>query len=101
MSILAAVSRRRSSEDQRESLAQSDGLAALRARDEALIAWIDALVEGKYDAPAHKGDDRLLLAVGKLAAKLAELASTSLDGIVDLNIQSNETAISAARMLTA
>ena len=101
MSILAAVSRRRSSEHQHEPSAQSDGLAALRARDEAVIAWIDALVDGNYDAPAHKGDDPLSLAVGKLAAKLAELASKALDGIVDLNIQSNETAISAARMLTA
>ncbi|MGT2500916.1 methyl-accepting chemotaxis protein [Bradyrhizobium guangxiense] len=40
-------------------------------------------------------------AVSKLAARLASDASSKLDAIVDLNVQSNETAISAARMLTA
>ncbi len=101
MSILAAVSRRPSSKAEHESPSLSEDLAALHTRDEALIAWIEALVKGNYDAAGHAGDDRLSRAVASLSAKLAELASKSLDNIVDLNIQSNETAISTARMLTA
>jgi len=101
MSILAAVGRRRSSEPQLGTPAPSDELAALRARDEALIASIEALVEGRYDEAGHGGDDALSRAVAKLAVTLAQSASKNLDSVVDLNVQSNETAISAARMLTA
>jgi len=101
MSILAAVSRRRSPENRIESQAPGEELAARRAHDDALAAWIEALAEGRYDTVGPTGDDRLSRAVARLSAKLAELASKSLDGTVDINIQSSETAISAARMLTA
>lgn len=101
MSILSVISRRASSEYLIESRPQSEELEALRSRDAALAAWIEALAEGRYDAAGPAGDDRLTRAVARLSARLAELASKSLDSTVDLNIQSNETAISAARMLMA
>ncbi|WP_298108529.1 methyl-accepting chemotaxis protein, partial [Bradyrhizobium sp.] len=59
------------------------------------------MADGRYDAVGPSGEDALTCAVAKLSTRLAELASKNLDRIVDLNIQSNETAISAARMLTA
>jgi methyl-accepting chemotaxis protein len=73
----------------------------MQSRDEALATLIEALIEGNFLTPGYQGSDRLSNAVLKLAAKLAEDASNRLDGIVDLNVQSNETAISTARMLTA
>jgi methyl-accepting chemotaxis protein len=100
MAILAALSRRSSSENHGESQTLS-ALAALHARDAALVTWIEALAEGRYDAEGPAGDDPVLRALTKLSAQLAGLASSGLDRVVDLNIQSNETAISAARMLTA
>lgn len=100
MPILAALSRRPPPETHAESQA-SNALAALHARDATLVTWITSLAEGRYDAAGPAGDDALTRAVATLSARLAELASKNLDRIVDLNIQSNETAISAARMLTA
>ena len=100
MPILAALHRKSSPENQVESEAAS-ALAALHARDAALVTWIESLADGRYDAVGPSGEDALTCAVGKLSTRLAELASKNLDRIVDLNIQSNETAISAARMLTA
>lgn len=101
MSLLAAVTRRPSLKDQPRPQRQNEELSRLLARDEALVVWIEALAQGQYDAAGPTGGDPLMLAVARLAAKLAESASKSLDSIVDLNIQSGETAISAARMLTA
>lgn len=101
MSFLATLSRKSSFDNQAASRPQSEELTALQARDNALLAWIGALAQGEYDAAAPAGDDPLTLAIAKLSARLAELASGSLDNIVDINIQSGETAISAARMLTA
>lgn len=101
MSILAMVSRKRPSDGGGESRSLSDELVKLRTRDEALLACIEALLEGRYDAASHGADDRLSVSISKLSARLAKGASESLDRIVDLNIQSNETAISSARMLTA
>lgn len=101
MSIFANAKRKRSPvvvEDPGTATPQS---TTLQARDEALAACIEALAEGNFLAPGCEGDDRLSKAIAKLAAKLAEDASIKLDAIVDLNVQSNETAISAARMLTA
>ena len=97
MPILAALHRKSSPENQLESEAPS----ALHARDAALVTWIESLADGRYDAVRPSGEDALTCAVAKLSTRLAELASKNLDRIVDLNIQSNETAISAARMLTA
>ena len=101
MSFLATLSRKSSLENRTAFRPQSEELTALHARDNALLAWIEALAQGQYDAAAPAGDDPLTLAIAKLSARLAELASGSLDNIVDINIQSGETAISAARMLTA
>lgn len=100
MPILAALHRKSSPGNQLESEAPS-ALAALHARDAALVTWIESLADGRYDAVRPSGEDALTCAVAKLSTRLAELASKNLDRIVDLNIQSNETAISAARMLTA
>src|SRR5579864_9369141 len=100
MPILAALSRRPPPETHAAPQAPS-ALAALHARDAALVTWIEALAEGRYDVAGPAGDDALTRAVAALSARLAELASKNLDRVVDLNIQSNETAISAARMLTA
>lgn len=100
MPILAALHRKSSPENQVESEAAS-ALAALHARDAALVTWIESLADGRYDAVGPSGEDALTCAVAKLSTRLAELASKNLDRIVDLNIHSNETAISAARMLTA
>ncbi len=100
MPILAAPSRKPSPENHAQSQALGV-LAALQARDAALVTWIEALAEGRYDVVGPAGDDVLTRAVATLSARLAELASNNLDRIVDLNIQSNETAISAAKMLTA
>ena len=99
--MLASLSRSRAPGTRDEVRSLSDQLATLQARDEALLAWVEALAEGRYDAPGVRDDDRLSNAIARLSARLAESASKSLDSIVDINIQSNETAISAARMLTA
>ena len=101
MSIFANANRRRSTVAPEVSDAAVDQLTRLQARDVALTAHIEALIEGDFLAPACKGDDDLTKAVAKLAARLAGDASNKLDAVVNLNVQSNETAISAARMLTA
>ncbi|WP_298242797.1 methyl-accepting chemotaxis protein [uncultured Bradyrhizobium sp.] len=101
MSILASAHRKRSTVAPDGSDAAVDQLARLKARDEALTAYIETLIEGNFLAPACTGDDNLSSAVSRLATRLAGDASSRLDAIVDLNVQSNETAISAARMLTA
>lgn len=99
--MLASLSRSRAPGTRDEVRSLSDQLATLQARDEALLAWVEALAEGRYDGPGVRDDDRLSNAIARLSIRLAESASKSLDSIVDINIQSNETAISAARMLTA
>ena len=76
-------------------------LAGLRARDEALVACINSLAAGHLDIARPAADDPLSQAIAGLADKLALAASRNLDRVVDLSIQGNETAISAARMLTA
>ena len=101
MSFLATISRKPSLETLAGSRSQNEELAAFHARDAALVAWIEALAEGQYDAAAPAGNDSVTAAIAKLSVKLAELASNNLDSLVDLNIQSGETAISAARMLMA
>ncbi len=101
MSIFSSANRKRSIVALEGSLAAPDQLTMLQARDEALAEYIEALTEGNFLAPGCKGEDRLSKAVSNLAARLAEDASNKLDAVVDINIQSNETAISAARMLTA
>ncbi|MDH6258044.1 methyl-accepting chemotaxis protein [Bradyrhizobium sp. BR13661] len=101
MSILAGISRKRPTELAGDHHVTPDQPSISPDRDEALAAFIEALIEGNFLAPGYRGSDRLSNAVSKLAARLAKDASERLDRIVDLNVQSNETAISAARMLTA
>ncbi len=101
MSMFSSANRKRSIVALEGSLTAPDQLTMLQARDEALAEYIEALTEGNFLAPGCKGEDRLSKAVANLAARLAEDASNKLDAIVDINVQSNETAISAARMLTA
>lgn len=101
MSMFSSANRKRSIVALEGSLTAPDQLTMLQARDEALAEYIEALTEGNFLAPGCKGEDRLSKAVANLAARLAEDASNKLDAIVDINVRSNETAISAARMLTA
>ncbi|MEW6151002.1 MAG: methyl-accepting chemotaxis protein [Pseudomonadota bacterium] len=101
MSMFSSANRKRSIVALEGSLTAPDQLTMLQARDEALAEYIEALTEGNFLAPGCKGEDRLSKPVANLAARLAEDASNKLDAIVDINVQSNETAISAARMLTA
>ncbi len=75
--------------------------AALKARDTALVDYIEALLAGKLDAAPPPTDDPLSGAIAKLAAKIAVDTSSDLDRIVTLSIQGNEAAISTARLLSA
>ena len=101
MSILSSAARTLGRHSSSEAYADAAVLAALRARDEALVACINSLAEGSFDVARLATDDPLSQAVSSLAEKLALTASRNLDRVVDLSIQGNETAISAARMLTA
>ncbi len=102
MAVVSSASRalRRHSDPQAGAPLPTE-LDRLRARDEALIACIGALAEGRFDAARPPGNDPLSQAFADLAEKLAGSASRNLDRVVDLSIQGNETAISAARMLSA
>ena len=74
-------------------------LAEFEARDEALIACIDAIIDGRVDVARPTTQDPLSNAIGRLLERLASSASSDLDRIVNLSIQGSETAISAARLL--
>jgi methyl-accepting chemotaxis protein len=76
-------------------------LAALEARDAALVGYIEALAAGKLDVTHPASDDPLTAAIAALAGRLAAGASDDLDRSVTLSIQGNEAAISTARLLTA
>jgi methyl-accepting chemotaxis protein len=104
MSILSSASRalrHPSSSDAQTNTSLLTDLAGLRARDEALVACINSLTMGHFDTARPVADDPLSRAIASLADKLALAASRNLDRVVDLSIQGNETAISAARLLTA
>lgn len=104
MSIVSSanrVLRRHSSDDVQANASLLAELAGLRARDEALLACINSLLEGRLDIPRPATKDSLSQAIAGLADKMASAASRNLDRVVDLSIQGNETAISAARLLTA
>ncbi len=74
-------------------------LAELEARDQALVACIDAIIDGHLDVARPTAQDPLSQAVGRLLERLASSASRDLDRIVNLSIQGSETAISTARLL--
>lgn len=101
MSILSLATKSLSRHSPAVAHADAASLAELSARDEALVACINALAEGRFDVARPTTGDPLSQAVASLADKLAVAASRNLDRVVDLSIQGNETAISAARMLTA
>lgn len=101
MSILSSAARTLGRHSSSEAHADAAVLAGLKARDEELVACINSLAEGRFDVTRLATDDPLSRAVASLAEKLALTASRNLDRVVDLSIQGNETAISAARMLTA
>lgn len=73
--------------------------AELEARDQTLIACIDAIIDGRLDIAQPTAQDPLSNAIGRLLERLASSASRDLDRIVNLSIQGSETAISTARLL--
>ena len=77
----------------------SGQLAKLEARDQTLIACIDAIIDGRLDVARPTAQDPLSSAIGRLLERLAASASRDLDRIVNLSIQGSETAISTARLL--
>jgi methyl-accepting chemotaxis protein len=79
--------------------AEADGLADHEARDQALVACIDAIIEGRLDVDRPAAQDPLSNSVARLLDRLASTASRDLDRIVNLSIQGSETAISAASLL--
>jgi methyl-accepting chemotaxis protein len=74
-------------------------LAEFEARDQALVACIDAIIDGRLDVERPTAKDALSDAIVRLLERLASSASRDLDRIVDLSIQGSETAISTARLL--
>lgn len=74
-------------------------LAELEARDQTLVACIDAIIDGRLDVERPAANDALSDAIVRLLERLASSASRDLDRIVDLSIQGSETAISTARLL--
>jgi methyl-accepting chemotaxis protein len=74
-------------------------LAELEARDQALVACIGAITEGRLDVAPPAAHDPLSVAIGKLLERLASSTSRDLDRVVNLSIQGSETAIATARML--
>lgn len=74
-------------------------LAELEARDQALVACIESIIDGRFDMARPATRDPLSDAIGKLLERLASSASRDLDRIVNLSIQGSETAISTARLL--
>src|SRR5512140_126184 len=79
--------------------AEADRLAGLEARDQALSACIEAIIEGRLDIAPPAPQDPLSKAIGRLLERLASRTSADLDRIVNLSIQGSETAISTARLL--
>jgi len=77
----------------------SSQLAEIKARDQALIVCLDAIIEGRLDVAPPTAQDPLSSAIGRLLKRLASSASGDLDRIVNLSIQGSETAISTARLL--
>ncbi|MBI5317964.1 methyl-accepting chemotaxis protein [Bradyrhizobium sp.] len=104
MSLLSSVSqalRQHSSTHLDANAALTAELATLHQRDERLIEFVRALARGDLQGPAPDGDDALSQACRDLVTQIKEMTSARLDRTVDISIQGNETAISAARLLSA
>jgi methyl-accepting chemotaxis protein len=104
MSILASTfsssaARARAGQTTAKSAEAAAQLADHEARDQALVACIDAIIDGRLDVDRPAAHDPLSDAVGRLLDRLASSASRDLDRIVNLSIQGSETAISAAHLL--
>ena len=82
-----------------EAAPPADRLAELEARDQALVACIESIIDGRFDVARPTTRDTLSDAIAKLLERLASSASRDLDRIVHLSIQGSETAISTARLL--
>ncbi len=80
-----------------EALAIPDAPAA---RDESLIACIEAVLEGDLTV-RPEGDDPLSAAIGQLIEKITHDATSSLDHAVSLLMDANESAIAAGQLLRA
>ncbi len=82
-----------------DAAALASQLAELEARDRALVACIDCIIDGRLDVARPTAQDPLSDALGRLLERLASSASRDLDRVVNLSIQGSETAISTARLL--
>jgi methyl-accepting chemotaxis protein len=82
-----------------DAAALASQLAELEARDRALVACIDCIIDGRLDVARPAAQDPLSEALGRLLEQLASSASDDLDRVVNLSIQGSETAISTARLL--
>ena len=79
--------------------ADAGRLAEFEARDQTLIACIEAIIDGRLDVEPPAAQDPLSNVIGRLLERLASSTSADLDRIVNLSIQGSETAISTARLL--
>jgi methyl-accepting chemotaxis protein len=82
-----------------DTAALASQLAELEARDRALVACIDSIIDGRLDVARPTAQDPLSDALGRLLERLASSTSRDLDRVVNLSIQGSETAISTARLL--
>jgi methyl-accepting chemotaxis protein len=82
-----------------DAAALASQLAELEARDRALVACIDSIIDGRLDVARPTAQDPLSDALGRLLERLASSTSRDLDRVVNLSIQGSETAISTARLL--
>ncbi|MDO9059648.1 MAG: methyl-accepting chemotaxis protein [Bradyrhizobium sp.] len=101
LSAITRAGRARSTASSADVALLASQLAESEARDQALVACIDAIIDGRLDVERPATQDRLSIAIGRLLDRLATSASRDLDRIVDLSIQGSETAISTARLLEA
>ncbi len=82
-----------------DAAALASQLAELEARDLALVACIDSIIDGRLDVARPTAQDPLSEALGRLLDRLGSSKSRDLDRVVNLSIQGSETAISTARLL--
>jgi methyl-accepting chemotaxis protein len=101
LSAITRAGRARSAANSADIALQTSQIAESEARDQTLVACIEAIIDGRLDVARPAAQDRLSIAVGRLLDRLASSASRDLDRIVELSIQGSETAISTARLLDA
>lgn len=101
LSSITRAGRARTTANSADVALLTSQIAESEARDQALVACIDAMIDGRLDAARPAGQDHLSTAIARLLDRLASSASRDLDRSVDLSIQGSETAISTARLLAA